>query len=85
MNHLKPIVVIPTYNEGGNLERLARQLLSVDPDLHLLVVDDNSPDGTGKLADRLAAETGRVSVLHRAGKLGLGSAYREGFRRIVGG
>lgn len=80
LNHLKPIVVIPTYNEGSNLERLARQLLLVDPELHLLVVDDNSPDGTGKLADRLAAETGRVSVLHRAGKLGLGSAYREGFR-----
>jgi dolichol-phosphate mannosyltransferase len=80
LSHLKPIVVIPTYNELSNLERLARQLLALDPDLHLLVVDDNSPDGTGKLADRLAAETGRVSVLHRAGKLGLGSAYREGFR-----
>jgi dolichol-phosphate mannosyltransferase len=77
---LKAIVVIPTYNERDNLERLARQILSQDPSLHLLVVDDNSPDGTGALADRLAAETGRVHVLHRAGKLGLGSAYREGFR-----
>jgi len=73
-------VVIPTYNERDNLERLARQILSQDPAIHLLVVDDNSPDGTGALADRLAAETGRLSVLHRAGKLGLGSAYREGFR-----
>jgi dolichol-phosphate mannosyltransferase len=77
---LKAVVVIPTYNERDNLERLARQLLSQDPAIHLLVVDDNSPDGTGALADRLAAETCRVSVLHRAGKLGLGSAYREGFR-----
>ena len=73
-------MVIPTYNERDNLERLARQILSQDPAIHLLVVDDNSPDGTGALADRLAAETGRLSVLHRAGKLGLGSAYREGFR-----
>jgi dolichol-phosphate mannosyltransferase len=77
---LKAVVVIPTYNERDNLERLTRQILSQDPALQLLVVDDNSPDGTGALADRLAAETGRVSVLHRAGKLGLGSAYREGFR-----
>jgi dolichol-phosphate mannosyltransferase len=76
---MKPTVVIPTYNEKDNLERLARQLLSLDQALHLLVVDDNSPDGTGELAERLARETGRVSVLHRAGKLGLGSAYREGF------
>jgi len=73
-------VVIPTYNERDNLERLARQILSQDPAINLLVVDDNSPDGTGALADRLAAEESRVRVLHRAGKLGLGSAYREGFR-----
>jgi len=77
---LKTIVVIPTYNERDNLERLAQQVLAQDPAIHLLVVDDNSPDGTGALADKLAAETDRVSVLHRAGKLGLGSAYREGFR-----
>jgi dolichol-phosphate mannosyltransferase len=77
---LKAVVVIPTYNERDNLERLVRQILSQDPSIHLLVVDDNSPDGTGALADQLAADTDRVSVLHRAGKLGLGSAYREGFR-----
>ena len=81
---MKAVVVIPTYNERDNLERLARQILSQDPALHLLVVDDNSPDGTGALADRLAQETGRVRVLHRAGKLGLGSAYREGFRVALG-
>jgi dolichol-phosphate mannosyltransferase len=77
---LKAVVVIPTYNERDNLGRLVRQILSQDPSIHLLVVDDNSPDGTGALADQLAADTDRVSVLHRAGKLGLGSAYREGFR-----
>jgi dolichol-phosphate mannosyltransferase len=83
LNPLKPIVVIPTYNERDNLERLAKLVLSLDPAIHLLVVDDNSPDGTGAVAERLAAETGRVSVLHRAGKLGLGSAYREGFARAL--
>lgn len=80
---IKPIVVIPTYNERDNLERLARQILSLDPALELLVVDDNSPDGTGDVAEALAAETGRVTVLHREGKLGLGSAYREGFARAL--
>jgi len=79
----KAVVVIPTYNERDNLERLARQILALDPAIHLLVVDDNSPDGTGAVAEGLAAETGRVSVLHRSGKLGLGSAYREGFARAL--
>jgi len=83
VNPLKPIVVIPTYNERDNLERLARQILSQHQAIHLLVVDDNSPDGTGQLAERLGQETGRVSVLHRPGKLGLGSAYREGFARAL--
>ncbi|WP_236026405.1 polyprenol monophosphomannose synthase [Geomonas azotofigens] len=83
MKPIKPIVVIPTYNERDNLEKLVRQVLSLNPALELLVVDDNSPDGTGDLAESLAAETGRVSVLHRSGKLGLGSAYREGFARAL--
>jgi dolichol-phosphate mannosyltransferase len=82
---LKAVVVIPTYNERDNLERLAREVLSQNEAIHLLVVDDNSPDGTGALADRLARESGRISVLHRAGKLGLGSAYREGFRIALDG
>ena len=83
MKPLKPVVVIPTYNERDNLERLARQILSLDPAIQLLVVDDNSPDGTGLIAEQLASETGRLSVLHRAGKLGLGSAYREGFAQAL--
>ena len=77
---MKTVVVIPTYNERDNLENLICQVLSQHPGIHVLVVDDNSPDGTGDLADAISADEGRVSVLHRTGKMGLGSAYREGFR-----
>ncbi|HEX9078434.1 MAG TPA: polyprenol monophosphomannose synthase [Desulfuromonadaceae bacterium] len=77
---MKAIVVIPTYNERDNITRLAGEVLRQHPDLQILFVDDNSPDGTGILADELAAADGRISVIHRSGKLGLGSAYREGFR-----
>jgi dolichol-phosphate mannosyltransferase len=77
---LKITVVVPTYNERDNIETLARMILSQDERIDILFVDDNSPDGTGEIADRLAAGSSRVKVLHRAGKLGLGSAYREGFR-----
>lgn len=73
-------IVIPTYNEAANLERLTSELLA-EPEHALLIVDDNSPDGTGQIADRLARQyPGRVSVLHRPGKQGLGTAYIEGFR-----
>lgn len=77
---LKAFVVIPTYNEKDNVRTLTDAVLAQDPDLHILFVDDNSPDGTGALIDGLVAEHDRVHVLHRAGKLGLGSAYREGFK-----
>jgi dolichol-phosphate mannosyltransferase len=77
---LKITVVVPTYNERDNIETLARMILSQDERIDILFVDDNSPDGTGDIADRLASDSPRVKVLHRAGKLGLGSAYREGFR-----
>lgn len=73
-------VVTPTYNERENLRRCAGELFAHMPDAHLLVVDDASPDGTGELADELAGADPRVHVLHRRGKLGLGSAYIEGFR-----
>ncbi len=76
----KAFVVIPTYNERDNLQLLAEMVLAQDPSLHLLIVDDNSPDGTGKLADELAKSNKRINVLHRPAKLGLGSAYRDGFR-----
>lgn len=73
------LVVIPTYNELGNLERVVGSVLSSAPGVDILVVDDNSPDGTGALADRLATASVRVTVLHREGKSGIGSAYRAGF------
>lgn len=74
------IVIIPTYNERENLTLLVPQVLALDPSLSILVVDDNSPDGTGALADEMARGNDRIHVLHRAGKLGLGSAYVAGFR-----
>lgn len=76
-------VVLPTYNERENLEPIVRAILTALPETQLLVVDDGSPDGTGELADRLADGEPRVSVLHRAGKEGLGAAYRDGFRRAL--
>lgn len=79
----KAFVVIPTYNEQDNLRRLIEQVLQQDESLQVLVVDDNSPDGTGQLADELAASNSRINVLHRPGKMGLGSAYRDGFRRAM--
>jgi dolichol-phosphate mannosyltransferase len=77
------IVVIPTYNEAENLPLIVPEVLAQDADIQVLVVDDNSPDGTGKLADELAAETGRVHVLHRSQKQGLGAAYRAGLARAL--
>jgi dolichol-phosphate mannosyltransferase len=74
------VVVLPTYNERENLEAIATAILAALPEAALLVVDDNSPDGTGTLADLLATHEPRLHVLHRAGKEGLGVAYRDGFR-----
>jgi dolichol-phosphate mannosyltransferase len=73
-------VVLPTYNERENLPLISQAILQALPEAHLLVVDDSSPDGTGELADQIAADDERVEVLHRAGKEGLGVAYRDGFR-----
>jgi dolichol-phosphate mannosyltransferase len=76
----RALVVIPTYNEAANLPQLVPQVLAQDPRLEVLIVDDASPDGTGQLADSLAQREPRVHVLHREGKLGLGTAYIAGFR-----
>jgi dolichol-phosphate mannosyltransferase len=73
------LVIVPTYNEKENLPKLVTALRSLPGDIHVLVVDDNSPDGTGDLADQLAASDASVHVIHRAGKLGLGTAYKTGF------
>ena len=77
------IVVVPTYNEAENLPLLVPQVLAQDPRLELLVVDDSSPDGTGQIADSLAAVDARVHVLHRTAKAGLGAAYRAGLRHAL--
>jgi len=76
---VESLVIIPTYNERGNLEPLIGAILTTVPTIDVLVVDDNSPDGTGQLADALAATEPRVKVLHRAEKQGLGTAYVAGF------
>ena len=76
-------VVLPTYNERENVERIANAILASLPEASLLIVDDSSPDGTGELADTIAAREPRVSVLHRPAKQGLGVAYRDGFRWVL--
>src|SRR5688572_27890959 len=77
---MQAIVVLPTYNERDNLPVVVSRIREVAPELHILVVDDNSPDGTGALADELCAGNPRtVFVLHRARKAGLGAAYVAGF------
>lgn len=80
---MKAFVVIPTYNEKDNVRALTSAVLAQDPELHILFVDDNSPDGTGAIIDELVAGHDRVHVLHRSGKLGLGSAYRQGFKEAL--
>ncbi len=87
----RKLLMIPTYNEAENVERIYRALLATELDVDFLFVDDNSPDGTGKIIDRLVAESSRVFVLHRTGKLGVGAAhqagiawaYTKGYRRLV--
>jgi dolichol-phosphate mannosyltransferase len=76
----RALVVVPTYNERANLPLIVPQILQQDSRLEILVVDDNSPDGTGQLADEMAAADARIHVLHRPGKGGLGKAYLAGFR-----
>ena len=76
----RALVIVPTYNERFNIARLIPAILAQDPSLEVLVVDDASPDGTGAIVDSIAANNPRVNVIHREGKLGLGTAYIEGFR-----
>lgn len=79
------VVVAPTFQERENVERFLAALRAAVPSAHVLVVDDNSPDGTGLLADQAAQRLGQIRVLHRSGKSGLGSAYREGFAEALSG
>ncbi len=78
MNNI--LIIVPTYNERENLPRIAQRLLALPTQVHLLVVDDNSPDGTGQVADELAARHPEIHVLHRREKNGLGRAYIAGFK-----
>lgn len=81
---VRHLICLPTYNEAENVEPMVRALRALDlEDLHVLVIDDNSPDGTGEIADRLATGDAHVHVLHRAEKQGLGPAYLAGFRRAL--
>ena len=77
---MQVMVVIPTYNECENMEKIAEAVLSQPVDVHVAIVDDNSPDGTGEIADALSVRDERVHVIHRQGKMGLGSAYITGFK-----
>ncbi len=80
---MKTLIIIPTYNEVENLQSLLSDIFSYAPETHILIVDDNSPDGTGKLADEISAQKPQVSVMHRSGKLGLGTAYIAGFKCAI--
>ena len=82
--NVKTSVIVPTYNEKENIESLATQVLALHIEPNLIIVDDNSPDGTGDIADQLATDhPGRVHVIHRTGKLGLGTAYIAGFHYAI--
>jgi dolichol-phosphate mannosyltransferase len=80
---MRSVVVLPTYNEAENIETFLRAVRKAAPETDVLVVDDGSPDGTGATAERLSGELGRIEVFHRPGKSGLGSAYRDGFDRVL--
>ncbi len=79
----KIVVCIPTFNERENLPLIVSRLLAANPSVHVLVIDDASPDGTGDLAETMASADARISVLHRTEKAGLGAAYRAGFARAI--
>ena len=79
----RALIIFPTYNERENIEKIVHAVLPLDPRIHVLIVDDNSPDGTGDIADHLAQEQEKVFVLHRQNKDGLGRAYIAGFRWAI--
>ena len=80
---MKTLIIIPTYNEYENLSPLLENIFSYVPQTDILIVDDNSPDGTGELVDRIALTDKRVHIIHRSGKLGLGTAYVTGFKYAI--
>ncbi len=80
---MKTLIIIPTYNEVENLPPLLKEIFEHSPETDVLIVDDNSPDGTGELADKIHDENPKVQVIHRSGKLGLGTAYIAGFKYAI--
>jgi len=76
----RALIIFPTYNEKENIEKIIKAVLPLDTRIHVLVVDDNSPDGTGEIVERLAKSDSRINVLHRENKQGLGRAYIAGFK-----
>lgn len=80
---MKSVIVIPTYNEAHNIQKLVVRIFENYPQVHLIIVDDNSPDGTGEMADLLAEQYPSLQVIHRPGKAGLGSAYVIGFKKAL--
>src|ERR1041385_7074332 len=79
----KILVVTPTYDEADNIEKFIGQVLAQSPDIEMLIVDDNSPDGTGDIVEKIMAQNPRIHLLRRAGKMGLGTAYVEGFKYAI--
>ncbi|MBN2184098.1 MAG: polyprenol monophosphomannose synthase [Candidatus Krumholzibacteriota bacterium] len=77
---MEALVVIPTYNEKENVKKIIKAVLKQDDGVEILIIDDNSPDGTGKIVDEMAESESRIHIIHRKGKLGLGSAYIAGFK-----
>ena len=80
---MKSIVIIPTYDELNNIKRLIPELQKLYPDLDILIIDDNSPDGTGKYVEEMSKDNSRLKLISRKGKLGLGTAYVEGYRYML--
>ena len=80
---LRTAVIVPTYNEAENIPSLIERILDLEERVDVIIVDDNSPDGTGEIADALARENSQVQVIHRRAKLGLGTAYTAGFKRAL--
>ena len=80
---MKTLIITPTYDERDNVRPIADAVLAVAPDVHMLFVDDNSPDGTGAILDEMAKEDERISVIHKGGKLGLGRAYITGYKWAI--
>ena len=80
---MKTLVIVPTYNESGNIEKLVQQVFVFLPQTEVLIIDDNSPDDTGRIADKLGTFNASIHVLHRPKKMGMGNAYNQGFRYAI--